>query len=180
MVCPQLPVQYPQLPALMIGQIETLIWRIVRPPACQYWLPPANDLLTFLTACLYTLFNFILFYSLASAWPCLPSHATFELTATKWNRIARFDPYWSRAEWEDVIIELGTRLLFHFLYKRGAAVLRDWSLITGRGGLQNGKNRGSETFCAPPSRQGKTFCAPPFKDWKLLAPPYNMAKTSSY
>ena len=28
MVCPQLPVKYPQLPALMIGQIETLIWRI--------------------------------------------------------------------------------------------------------------------------------------------------------
>ena len=39
----------------------------------------------------------------------------------------------------------------------------------GEGGATKWENRGSETFCAPP-----------FKDWKLLAPPYNMAKTSSY
>ena len=39
--------------------------------------------------------------------------------------------------------------------------IRDWSFITGRGGATKLENRGSETFCAPPSRQGKTFCAPP-------------------
>ena len=33
----------------------------------------------------------------------------------------------------------------------------------------------------PPSGQGKTFRAPPpFKKWKLFAPPFNIAKTSSY
>ena len=32
----------------------------------------------------------------------------------------------------------------------------------GEGGATKWENRGSETFCAPPSRQGKTFRAPPF------------------
>ena len=50
-------------------------------------------------------------------------------------------------------------------------LIRDWSLITGRGGLQNGKIAGPKLFAPPPSRQGKTFCAPPFKEWKLNAPP---------
>ena len=65
-------------------------------------------------------------------------------------------------------------------------MIRDWSLIRGRGGATKWENRGSETYCVPPpSRQGKTFCAlppPPFEDWKLFAPPapFNMAKTSSY
>ena len=31
----------------------------------------------------------------------------------------------------------------------------------GEGGATKWQNRGSETFCAPPSRQGKTFRAPP-------------------
>ena len=58
-------------------------------------------------------------------------------------------------------------------------MLRDWSLITGRGATK-WENRGSETFCAPPpSRQGKTFHIPPLKAWKLFAP-YNMANTSRY
>ena len=41
----------------------------------------------------------------------------------------------------------------------------------GEGGATKWENRGSETFCAPPSRQGKTFRAPPFKEWKLFVPP---------
>ena len=41
----------------------------------------------------------------------------------------------------------------------------------GEGGATKWENRGSETFCATPSRQGKTFRAPPFKEWKLYAPP---------
>ena len=41
----------------------------------------------------------------------------------------------------------------------------------GEGGATKWENRGSETFCATPSRQGKTFRAPPLKDWKLYAPP---------
>ena len=49
-------------------------------------------------------------------------------------------------------------------------ILRDWSLITGRGGLQNGKIAGPKLF-APPPRQGKTFRTPPFKEWKLFVPP---------
>ena len=51
----------------------------------------------------------------------------------------------------------------------------------GEGGLQNGKIAGTKLLRPPPpSRQGKTFCVPPFKEWKLVAPPFNMAKTSSY
>ena len=41
----------------------------------------------------------------------------------------------------------------------------------GEGGATKWENRGSETFCAPPSRQGKTFRAPPFKEWKLFVTP---------
>ena len=57
-------------------------------------------------------------------------------------------------------------------------VVRDWSLIMGRGGATKWENRGSESFCAPPphpSRQGKTFHAPPpaptLKECKLLHTP---------
>ena len=46
------------------------------------------------------------------------------------------------------------------------SLLRDWSLITGRGGLQNGKIAGPKPFVPPPSRQGKTY-----KDWKLYTAP---------
>ena len=36
------------------------------------------------------------------------------------------------------------------------------------------ENRGSETFCTPPSRQGKTFCnPPPFKGWKHFVAPFD-------
>ena len=54
--------------------------------------------------------------------------------------------------------------------------LRDWSLITGRGGgLQNRKIAGLKLFAIPtPSRQGKTCCAPPLfflKSGKLVSPP---------
>ena len=60
-------------------------------------------------------------------------------------------------------------------------LIRDWSLITGRGGYKMGKLRVQNFLRPPPSRQGKTFRAPPFKEWKLFTPPpYNMAKTSSY
>ena len=49
--------------------------------------------------------------------------------------------------------------------------LRDWSLITGRGGYKMGKSRVRNFLRPPPSRQGKIFRAPPFKEWKLFAPP---------
>ena len=51
------------------------------------------------------------------------------------------------------------------------SVLRDWSLIMGRGGLQNWKIAGPKLFAPPPSRQGKTFRVPLFKEWELFAPP---------
>ena len=72
----------------------------------------------------------------------------------------------------------GSLVLSTFVYI--CSLLRDWSLITGRGGLQNGKIAGPKLFAPPPSRQGKTFRAPLLKSGNFTRPPYNMAKTSSY
>ena len=59
-------------------------------------------------------------------------------------------------------------------------MLRDWSLITGRG-VQNGKIAGPELFVPPPpSRQGKTFHAPVLKSGNILGPPFDVAATSTY
>ena len=65
-----------------------------------------------------------------------------------------------------------------FYFRNFYGGIRDWSLITGRGGATKQENCGSETFCAPPSRQGKTFCAPLLKGGNFLRPPITMAKTS--
>ena len=43
-------------------------------------------------------------------------------------------------------------------------ILRDWSLITGRGGLQNGKIAGPKLFAPPPQERVKLFAPPPFKE----------------
>ena len=54
------------------------------------------------------------------------------------------------------------------------AILRDWFLITGRGGgATKWENRASKTFCAPPPPQDrvKLFAHPPFKERKLFAAP---------
>ena len=48
------------------------------------------------------------------------------------------------------------------------------------GGTTKWENRGSETFCTPPSRQGKTFRAPLLKSGNFSRPPTIMSKTSSY
>ena len=58
--------------------------------------------------------------------------------------------------------------------------LRDWSLITGRGGLQNGKIAGPKLFAPPPQDRVKLFAPPLLKSGNISCPPYNMAKTSSY
>ena len=58
--------------------------------------------------------------------------------------------------------------------------LRDWSLITGRGGLQNGKITGPKLFAPPPQDRVKLFAPPLLKSGSFSCPPYNMAKTSSY
>ena len=52
----------------------------------------------------------------------------------------------------------------------------------GEGGYKIGKIVGPKLFAPPtPSRQGKLYArTPPFKEWELFAPPFNMAKTSSY
>ena len=47
------------------------------------------------------------------------------------------------------------------------ACIRDWSLITGRGGATKWENCGSETFWAPHPQN-------------RVPPPFNMAKTLSY
>ena len=39
--------------------------------------------------------------------------------------------------------------------------IRDWSLITGRAGLQNGKIAGSKLFAPPPPDRVKLFTPPP-------------------
>ena len=48
-------------------------------------------------------------------------------------------------------------------------MLRDRSLITGRGEVTKEENRGSETVCPLPPRQN--LSRPPFEGWKLIAPP---------
>ena len=50
--------------------------------------------------------------------------------------------------------------------------MRDWSLITGRGGYKMGKSMARNFLPPPPSSKGKTFHAPPptFKEWKLFVP----------
>ena len=57
------------------------------------------------------------------------------------------------------------------------APLRDWSLITGRGGLQNGKIAGPKLFAPPPP---SLFAPPLSKSGNFSRPPYNKAKPSSY
>ena len=47
------------------------------------------------------------------------------------------------------------------------ALLRDWSLITGRGGLQNGKIAGPKLF-APPLLKSGNFTRPPPTIWLKL------------
>ena len=53
--------------------------------------------------------------------------------------------------------------------------LRDWSLITGRGGLQNGKIAGPKLFAPPPQDRVKLFVPPLLKSGNFTRPPYNMA-----
>ena len=59
--------------------------------------------------------------------------------------------------------------------------VRDWSLITGRGGgYKMGKSR-VRNFLRPPTQDGVKLFAPPLlKSGNFSHPPYNMAKTSSY
>ena len=56
--------------------------------------------------------------------------------------------------------------------KKPLDLLRDWSLITGRGGLQNGKIAGPKLF-APPSPQDrvKLFASPLLKSGNFSRPP---------
>ena len=51
--------------------------------------------------------------------------------------------------------------------------LRDWSLIMGRGGLQNGKIVGLQFHPPPPSRGGNVVC-PPSVSLKLKCPTLNL------
>ena len=52
-------------------------------------------------------------------------------------------------------------------------VLRDWSLITGRGGLQNGKITGPKLFAPPPPQDRVKLFAPHplLKSGNFLCPP---------
>ena len=74
-----------------------------------------------------------------------------------------------------------TMEIFHVTCR--CIVVRDWSLITrrGGGGYKIGKLRVGNFLRPPPSRQGKHFLRPPplLKDGNFLRPPITMAKTSS-
>ena len=72
------------------------------------------------------------------------------------------------------MIPVGNLPIFSPLTPNRNCPLRDWSLITGRGGLQNGKIAGPKLFAPPPQDRVKLFAPPPFKEWIY------MAKTSSY
>ena len=52
--------------------------------------------------------------------------------------------------------------------------VRDWSLIMGRGGLQNGKIAGLKLFAPPPQDRVKLFAPPLLKSRNFSRPPYNM------
>ena len=63
-----------------------------------------------------------------------------------------------------------TMEIFHVTCR--CIVVRDWSLITRRGGLQNGKIAGRKLFAPPPQDRVNTFCAPPLlKNGNFLRPP---------
>ena len=50
--------------------------------------------------------------------------------------------------------------------------VRDWSLITGKGGYKMGNSRVRNFFAPPPPQDSNTFRAPPpFKVWKLFILP---------
>ena len=51
------------------------------------------------------------------------------------------------------------------------STVRDWSLITGRGGLQNGKIAGPKLFAPPPQDRVKLFAPPLLKSVKFTRPP---------
>ena len=63
-------------------------------------------------------------------------------------------------------VAIGEVLPYHSL-------LRDWSLITRRGGYKMGKSRVRNLLRPPTSRQSKTFFAPPplLKSGNILRPP---------
>ena len=75
-------------------------------------------------------------------------------------------------------LKLGS-LLISNVWRREYWV-RDWSLITGRGGLQNGKIAGPQLFATPPHDRVKLFAPPLLKSGNFSRLPYNMASTSSY
>ena len=70
------------------------------------------------------------------------------------NRILRVHPacpFWLPGAWILKHVHPVWACFFHIM----KYYVRDWSLITGRGGgATKRENRGAETCCAPPSRQG--------------------------
>ena len=88
------------------------------------------------------------------------------------NSIKKINIHQSRCNWMKTL-----QLLFcHFFG------LRDWSLITGRGGYKMGKSGVQNLLCAPPPPQDKVKLSttPPLKMETFCVSPFNMAKTSSY
>ena len=92
------------------------------------------------------------------------------------------DPFWhnesevaeSRTEIWASEVGIGSKnakRLFSIFSILDISRFRDWSLITGRGGLQNGKIAGPKLFAPPPQDRVKLFAPPPFKEWKLFVPP---------
>ena len=67
------------------------------------------------------------------------------------------------------------------MHNCSSVLVRDWSLITRRGGYKMGKSE-VWNFLRPPQDRVKLFAPPTFIEWKLFAPPppFSMAKISSY
>ena len=88
-----------------------------------------------------------------------------------------FRVYWSEGSGLRTILPiLPVTLRVTLMYTGCESLLpvRDWPLISGRGGYKMRKSRVRNFLRPPPptSRQGKTFRAPPpFKEWKLFVPP---------
>ena len=59
----------------------------------------------------------------------------------------------------------------HHVHSTTSQGVRDWSLITGRGGLQNGKIAGPKLFAPPPQDRVKLFAPPLLKCGTVLCPP---------
>ena len=76
-----------------------------------------------------------------------------------------------RYPFEDFVGEIGKKKDRLLLVKGAQGNTMDWSLIMGRGGLQNGKIAGLKLFAPPPQDRVKLFVPPLLKSGNFSCPP---------